>query len=95
MSEAEPEVKKTINRNWVKNRMRQGLLQHIVVGEYSDDYLYDAQVNFGITTEWQDTPKDFLTEHQFSGSIWCYGDKEGEIFVSWAKCRYYKFRLKK
>ena len=85
---------KTINKTWIKNRLKKGLFEFIVNGKYTDDYAFDNSINYGKTTEWVvATEKEF--DDWFIGSCMIYGDKTGEFNVSFASSENYTFRLKK
>lgn len=83
----------TINRTWFKNAMRAGKLLVKCTGKYTDDYAFDAAYNFGKDDFYQDCPPDYFNDWKMS-VIRIWGNKNGNIDVSFASSEHYDFLVK-
>lgn len=81
----------TINRTWFKNQMRKGNLIVKCTGKYTDDYALDNYRNFGIQHTFEPASKDYFDDWYLS-KIRIRGEKDGEIFVSFASCEFFTFK---
>ncbi|MBC7749780.1 MAG: hypothetical protein H7Z76_14615 [Methylotenera sp.] len=53
---------KTINKKWFKNQLLKGNLLLRCKAKYSDDYGYDASVEFGVENEFSEAKPDKFDE---------------------------------
>lgn len=82
----------TINKTWFKNRLRKGQLLVKCTGKYTDDYAYDAATNYSTEKEFKPATPDMFDDWYIRASH-IYGDKAGEIKLTFAMCQYYEFKL--
>lgn len=87
-------INHTINRIWFKNQLRKGNLLVKCKGKYTDDYAYDNHTKFSRDTDFK-VAKEDLFDDWYLSEIKIWGDKEGEISVSFAFCEFYTFKVAK
>lgn len=83
---------KTINRTWFKNQLRKGNLLVKCKGKYTDDYAFDAANHFFKDKDFVQAEPNLFDDWYLS-KINIYGEKTGEISVSFASCEYYTFKV--
>ena len=82
----------SINRLWFKNRLKAGKLLARCRGKYTDDYAWDASVNFGKEEEFTPATTEKFDDWFIDVSD-IKGDKNGIIDLVFAHCQYYEFKL--
>lgn len=82
----------TINKTWFKNRLRKGQLLVKCDMKLSDDYAYDAATNYSTEKALRPAAPDMFNDWYINRSH-IYGDKAGEINLTFASCEYYTFKL--